>query len=256
MTPPKKLLTATAADAASFFQRGKKSSTRQRVLVGKPSLSQEKQQVSSPSPTHPVQERTLTPESTAPDSDNSDENTHDDHDIDHEGPISNNDAHAIANESFAFDELDSEALDEIRSDGSWDESPSAVDKEDNTLSVLTRNDNDAGHFEITTETRVTRGSKRDLFTEIRASPPSSSDRGSSAPRSTTSINGIHQSDVSKNEKVLRQFDLASKFGPCIDLTRLERWERAFELGLDPPQQVKDLLMRHQGMNKAIFEGRV
>lgn len=29
--------------------------------------------------------------------------------------------------------------------------------------------------------------------------------------------------------MLRQFDLASKYGPCTDLSRLERWERAFEL---------------------------
>ncbi|KAF9912995.1 hypothetical protein EC991_005863 [Linnemannia zychae] len=41
--------------------------------------------------------------------------------------------------------------------------------------------------------------------------------------------GFHQSDLSDNEKMLRQFDLASQYGPCTDMTRLERWERAFTL---------------------------
>lgn len=37
---------------------------------------------------------------------------------------------------------------------------------------------------------------------------------------------VHQEDISEQEKILRQFDLASKYGPCLDITRLERWERA------------------------------
>ncbi|KAF9124976.1 hypothetical protein BGW39_007763 [Mortierella sp. 14UC] len=41
--------------------------------------------------------------------------------------------------------------------------------------------------------------------------------------------GFHQSELSDNEKMLRQFDLASRYGPCTDITRLERWERAFTL---------------------------
>lgn len=40
---------------------------------------------------------------------------------------------------------------------------------------------------------------------------------------------VHQADLSDSEKMLRQFDLASKYGPCTDMTRLERWERAFTL---------------------------
>lgn len=40
---------------------------------------------------------------------------------------------------------------------------------------------------------------------------------------------VHQADLSDAEKILRQFDLASKFGPCTDVTRLDRWERAFNL---------------------------
>jgi DNA polymerase delta subunit 4 len=40
---------------------------------------------------------------------------------------------------------------------------------------------------------------------------------------------------------LRRFDLDAKFGPCAGLTRLERWERAKQLGLEPPVQIRELL---------------
>ncbi|KAF9963785.1 hypothetical protein BGZ70_007177, partial [Mortierella alpina] len=69
--------------------------------------------------------------------------------------------------------------------------------------------------------------------------------------------GFHQADLSDAEKILRQFDLASKFGPCTDVTRLDRWERAFTLGLDPPQHVKDIILQHEATrNTPLFEGRV
>ncbi|KAG0091133.1 hypothetical protein BGZ93_008972, partial [Podila epicladia] len=41
--------------------------------------------------------------------------------------------------------------------------------------------------------------------------------------------GFHQADLSEQEKLLRQFDLSYKYGPCTDMTRMERWERAFTL---------------------------
>jgi len=59
-----------------------------------------------------------------------------------------------------------------------------------------------------------------------------------------------------NERVLRQFDLASKFGPCTGMTRLERWERAEGLGLKPPKQVRDLLEKENTRNECLWEGRI
>ena len=43
------------------------------------------------------------------------------------------------------------------------------------------------------------------------------------------------------EARLRAFDLDSKFGPCVAITRRERWERAAKLGLAPPADVLALL---------------
>ncbi|KAF9388759.1 hypothetical protein CPB97_000447 [Podila verticillata] len=68
--------------------------------------------------------------------------------------------------------------------------------------------------------------------------------------------GFHQADLSEQEKLLRQFDLASKYGPCTDMTRMERWERAFILGLNPPQDIKDTLSEYSTLNTPLFEGRV
>jgi DNA polymerase delta subunit 4 len=33
-----------------------------------------------------------------------------------------------------------------------------------------------------------------------------------------------------------------KFGPCIGVTRLQRWERACAMGLQPPPHLQDLLL--------------
>lgn len=57
---------------------------------------------------------------------------------------------------------------------------------------------------------------------------------------------------------LREFDLDSRFGPCMGLTRIERWERAEKLGLDPPPRVKALLesRTYCAYQDCIWEGRV
>lgn len=43
-------------------------------------------------------------------------------------------------------------------------------------------------------------------------------------------------------QLLRAFDLNLNYGPCCGPTRLERWERAARLGLQPPSQVHTLLL--------------
>ncbi|XP_006809656.1 DNA polymerase delta subunit 4 [Neolamprologus brichardi] len=42
---------------------------------------------------------------------------------------------------------------------------------------------------------------------------------------------------------LRQFDLDSSFGPCTGISRLQRWERAKLHGLNPPEEIRDLLLQ-------------
>lgn len=47
------------------------------------------------------------------------------------------------------------------------------------------------------------------------------------------------------EKILRLFDMTSKFGPCIGLPRLTRWHRAHRLGLEPPIEVLAVLLQEE-----------
>lgn len=50
-------------------------------------------------------------------------------------------------------------------------------------------------------------------------------------------------DRSKGLEVLKRFDLNYKYGPCTGLTRMERWDRALKLGLNPPPEIP--LLIHQ-----------
>lgn len=49
-------------------------------------------------------------------------------------------------------------------------------------------------------------------------------------------------DFGDQEEQLRQFDMDMKFGPCIGVTRLQRWEQASAMGLQPPAHLRDLLL--------------
>lgn len=43
-------------------------------------------------------------------------------------------------------------------------------------------------------------------------------------------------------EILRTFDLDTRYGPCVGICRMERWERAKRLKLNPPPEVYDLLL--------------
>uniref|UniRef100_A0A667H3Y5 DNA polymerase delta subunit 4 n=4 Tax=Felinae TaxID=338152 RepID=A0A667H3Y5_LYNCA len=47
-------------------------------------------------------------------------------------------------------------------------------------------------------------------------------------------------------ELLRQFDLAWQYGPCTGITRLQRWHRAEQMGLEPPAEVRQVLQTHPG----------
>ena len=55
-----------------------------------------------------------------------------------------------------------------------------------------------------------------------------------------------EAEAEADEAYLRGFDLDFAFGPLIGTSRLDRWERAQKLGLEPPADVKKLILRHGG----------
>ncbi|TFY54141.1 hypothetical protein EVG20_g9831 [Dentipellis fragilis] len=45
---------------------------------------------------------------------------------------------------------------------------------------------------------------------------------------------VHAEEQKSVHHILRVFDLSYEYGPCVGVSRLERWERAEALGLNPP----------------------
>jgi len=56
---------------------------------------------------------------------------------------------------------------------------------------------------------------------------------------------VHQQGLSLHEKILRQFDISSQFGPCLGIARTNRWKRAEGLNLDPPIEVLAVLVKEE-----------
>ncbi|ORY85721.1 DNA polymerase delta, subunit 4-domain-containing protein [Protomyces lactucae-debilis] len=71
---------------------------------------------------------------------------------------------------------------------------------------------------------------------------------------------IH-ADPSDLQVILRDFDLSGRYGPCVGISRLERFERAEKMGLNPPAVVGQVLRTQEGMTDAelakdLFFGRL
>ncbi|XP_069812077.1 DNA polymerase delta subunit 4-like, partial [Dendropsophus ebraccatus] len=75
---------------------------------------------------------------------------------------------------------------------------------------------------------------------VKGQRPTSSRRNRATEQDT---DGAVLPELSSLDKLI-QFDLDWRYGPCTGITRLERWQRAEELGLTPPKHIKDILMAH------------
>ncbi|KAH9832550.1 DNA polymerase delta, subunit 4-domain-containing protein [Rhodofomes roseus] len=72
---------------------------------------------------------------------------------------------------------------------------------------------------------------------------------------------VHGEGRSPVDHILRVFDMSYEYGPCVGVTRLERWNRAEALGLNPPPEVKEILLTKAGsedtrFTECVFHGEV
>ncbi|KAF9474826.1 hypothetical protein BDN70DRAFT_884430 [Pholiota conissans] len=72
---------------------------------------------------------------------------------------------------------------------------------------------------------------------------------------------IHGEMQNRIHEILRVFDDSYEYGPCVGVTRLERWNRAKALGLNPPKEVEEILNTKQGASmpeysQSVFFGEV
>ncbi|KAL8471139.1 hypothetical protein ACS0TY_028103 [Phlomoides rotata] len=65
-----------------------------------------------------------------------------------------------------------------------------------------------------------------------------------------------QDEYDGKEEVLRQFDVNMAYGPCLGMSRLERWERANAIGLNPPKEVENLIKAGKVNSLCLWDGRV
>ncbi|KAF8586459.1 hypothetical protein K439DRAFT_1659696 [Ramaria rubella] len=75
------------------------------------------------------------------------------------------------------------------------------------------------------------------------------------------LSPIHAEGQTKIHHMLRVFDNTYDYGPCVGMTRMERWERAEALGLNPPTEVREILLTEQGSENEelihpVFYGQV
>ncbi|GAA5977459.1 hypothetical protein JCM10908_004986 [Rhodotorula pacifica] len=67
---------------------------------------------------------------------------------------------------------------------------------------------------------------------------------------------IHRAEMDDIEIILRVFDANEEFGPCSRMTRLERWERAEKLGLEPDPEIAEILRSDEGRNTLVYRDSV
>ncbi|KAM3623670.1 uncharacterized protein V6R79_014085 [Siganus canaliculatus] len=85
------------------------------------------------------------------------------------------------------------------------------------------------HRLITDSFKVVKKARRGGKRERKQSPP--------PPQKEAETKTVLEEQLQK----LRQFDLDWRFGPCTGISRLQRWERAKLHGLNPPEEIRDLL---------------
>ncbi|KAB0389000.1 hypothetical protein E2I00_010532, partial [Balaenoptera physalus] len=89
----------------------------------------------------------------------------------------------------------------------------------------------------------------DSYPVARGRGPARQGTGLGRPEEQHVIAGEEPQPLSVDEaemELLRQFDLAWQYGPCTGITRLQRWHRAEQMGLKPPQEVRQVLQTHPG----------
>ncbi|CAL0334484.1 unnamed protein product [Lupinus luteus] len=62
-----------------------------------------------------------------------------------------------------------------------------------------------------------------------------------------------QAEYDPKEEKLRKFDMDMAYGPCVGMTRLERWGRAQNMGLNPPKEIESFLKSDSKDNKIDLE---
>nr|XP_020493407.1 DNA polymerase delta subunit 4 isoform X1 [Labrus bergylta] len=92
------------------------------------------------------------------------------------------------------------------------------------------------HRLITDSFKVMKKARRGTKRGKRSPPPSPPPQEAEAETKSVREEELQQ---------LKQFDLDWRFGPCTGISRLQRWERAKLHGMNPPEEIRELLLQTQ-----------
>ncbi|KAG6850666.1 hypothetical protein H0H93_010394 [Arthromyces matolae] len=142
------------------------------------------------------------------------------------------------------------------------EVPSSSEDEESSISSLDKKEAARKEPSKSTKTTTTEPSTRSLrqkvvpenqdLPELNPKNPKYSAHYAKVVKTRDYLPTIHSNGQGKIHEILRCFDMSYEYGPCVGVSRLERWERAHLLGLDPPKEVKDILTTKQGLQEKEF----
>ncbi|GAA6058346.1 hypothetical protein JCM3770_005843, partial [Rhodotorula araucariae] len=66
----------------------------------------------------------------------------------------------------------------------------------------------------------------------------------------------HADEMDDIEIILRVFDADEEYGPCSRISRLERFERAEKLGLNPDPEIGEILRSDDGKARKTYSESV
>lgn len=77
-------------------------------------------------------------------------------------------------------------------------------------------------------------------------------------RAAATIRGVKQTPILHTnpntiETILRDFDLTGKYGPCVGISRLDRFNRAVRMNKNPPPEVGKILATQQADEKVEYK---
>ncbi|KAG0212146.1 hypothetical protein BGX33_003839 [Mortierella sp. NVP41] len=262
MAPKRSPVDSTIPATNTFFTRGKKPTTTQRIVTAKKSSTTA---AAGAPKTYKVRARSDDDEDKVTD-EIEDVNTDEEDDNDNTQKVHQQHLQSVAqqkSQDHAHHHHQEEQVDEDEERDEFDDDHEEIEQSDD----YDDDDSDTGFGTRGRKMVKTEPIPRPKVTKPTIPKRTTADSASAASKKAGSsqvvtvkvgdiLSGFHQADLSDSEKKLRQFDLTMKYGPCTDMTRLERWERAFNLGLHPPQHVKDTLLQHANLNTPLFEGRV
>ncbi|XP_047329212.1 DNA polymerase delta subunit 4 isoform X2 [Impatiens glandulifera] len=68
---------------------------------------------------------------------------------------------------------------------------------------------------------------------------------------------IEPNDVcDEKEQILKEFDMNMLYGPCLGISRIDRWERANKQFLNPPKEIESLLKEAKFSPNCLWDDRV